>query len=101
MTELQKQTTVRSPQRDLLHYLQSTLVKLGTLRFHGNEAPHPDAHDVIAWAIVLYEQSADLHRQVFDDPATTANELRTSRQCLNSQLSSLMVLATTLLRSDE
>jgi hypothetical protein len=86
------QETVRSAKHELLEYLQTTLLKLGCIRFQGNEAPHPDARDMTAWAIVLYEQSADLHRQVFDDAASTANELRLSRQCLNSQLTGLLAL---------
>jgi hypothetical protein len=77
----------------LLDFVQHKLVKLGTLRFHGNQPPQPHADDVIAWAIVLYEQSSSLHQEVFNDPATTPNELRASRQSLTSQLSSLILLA--------
>jgi hypothetical protein len=90
------QQTTRSARHELLDFVQHKLVKLGALRFQSNEAPQLGAHDVIAWAILLYEQSADLHRQMFDEAGSSANDLRLSRQALNSQLSSLMVLAMSL-----
>jgi hypothetical protein len=96
MNESRQQEITKGPKHDLLQAIQHWLVSLGCIRFHG-QPPQPNTSDLVAWAIILFEQSSALHAEVFEDQRSSANELRISRQCINAQLSSLLVLATNVL----